>query len=183
MEFVWRQWGAVIVAFLLALPLGALIAVTRARHLRASGLPAARAWRFSLAEVGMVVGTLPWLWMVFTPRPGPSRRVYSVPLTDLAGQFRIDGAGALVQIVGNLLVFAALGFCAPIRFTGMANLPRVLLLGAAGSVLIETSQFVFALGRVSSVDDVLLNALGAMLAAFCSRRWWARSPVLMVRRQ
>jgi glycopeptide antibiotics resistance protein len=43
-----------------------------------------------------------------------------------------------------------------------------------GTALIETAQYALALGRVSSVDDVLLNALGAGLAAVGSRRWWSR---------
>jgi glycopeptide antibiotics resistance protein len=37
---------------------------------------------------------------------------------------------------------------------------------------VEVLQYVLDLGRVSSVDDVLVNAVGAVLAALCSRRWW-----------
>jgi glycopeptide antibiotics resistance protein len=33
-------------------------------------------------------------------------------------------------------------------------------------------QNVLHLGRVSSVDDVALNTLGAVLAAFASQHWW-----------
>jgi VanZ family protein len=29
-------------------------------------------------------------------------------------------------------------------------------------------------GGVSSVDDVALNTIGAVLAALCSYRWWRR---------
>jgi glycopeptide antibiotics resistance protein len=39
-------------------------------------------------------------------------------------------------------------------------------------VLIELAQYVFRLDRVSSVDDVLINAAGAGLAALASRPWW-----------
>jgi glycopeptide antibiotics resistance protein len=42
---------------------------------------------------------------------------------------------------------------------------------AAGSVLIETLQYVLPLARVASVDDVLLNSAGAGLAALASRSW------------
>lgn len=38
--------------------------------------------------------------------------------------------------------------------------------------LVEVAQYVLRLDRVSSVDDVLLNATGAWLAALASRRWW-----------
>jgi glycopeptide antibiotics resistance protein len=76
------------------------------------------------------------------------------------------------QIVGNLLVFAALGFFAPVRFAALASVPRILALAASCSVLVETAQYVLRLDRVSSVDDVLVNAAGAGLAALVSRRWW-----------
>jgi glycopeptide antibiotics resistance protein len=51
--------------------------------------------------------------------------------------------------------------------------PAVVALVAAGlSVVVEVLQFVLQLGRVSSVDDVLINALGAALASLLSVRWW-----------
>lgn len=95
-------------------------------------------------------------------------RTSLVPLADLI----VMGP---LGIVGNLLVFAALGFFAPMRFAALASVPRILALGAGCSVLVETAQYVLRLDRVSSVDDVLVNAAGAALAALAalaSRRWW-----------
>ncbi|PSK67049.1 hypothetical protein B0E53_00954 [Micromonospora sp. MH33] len=69
----------------------------------------------SLAEVGIVYGTVPWVWMIMLPgdRAGAvPGRVSLVPLRDL---LTIAAAGPLTatgQVVGNLLVFAALGFFA-----------------------------------------------------------------------
>ncbi|MCW3820281.1 VanZ family protein [Micromonospora sp. DR5-3] len=62
-----------------------------------------------------------------------------------------------VQVVGNLLVFAALGFFAPLRFAAFASVPRILALAAGCSVLVEAAQYVLRLDRTSSVDDSLLN--------------------------
>jgi VanZ like family len=115
----------------------------------------------SLAEVGMVHGTAPFIWMTMMPgaRAGSvPGRVSLVPLRDLVTM-------GTVGIVGNLLVFAALGFFAPIRFAALASVPRILALGAGCSALVETAQSVLRLDRVSSVDDVLVNAAGAVLAA------------------
>src|SRR5690606_10006398 len=92
-----------------------------------------------------------------------------VPLQDLAA---ILGDGAVGQVVGNLLVFAALGFFAPVRYAALASVPRVLALAAGCSFLVEAAQYALRLDRVSSVDDVLLNAAGAGLAALASRHWW-----------
>jgi hypothetical protein len=44
----------------------------------------------------------------------------------------------------------------------------------------ETAQYALRLDRVSSVDDVLINAAGAGPAALASHRWWratAKAPV------
>jgi hypothetical protein len=37
---------------------------------------------------------------------------------------------------------------------------------------VETAQYALRLDRVSSVDDVLVNAVGAALFGLASRRWW-----------
>ncbi|MEU6497490.1 VanZ family protein [Streptomyces sp. NPDC046994] len=161
-------FNGVVLMTLVALPLAALVVWALARVRRAAGVPSARAWRTSLAEVGMVHGTVPLVWLTMMPGAGPGvvpRRVSLVPLRDLVTMGPLG-------IVGNLLVFAALGFFAPMRFAALASVPRVLALGAGCSVLVETAQYVLWLDRVSSVDDVLVNATGALLAALASRRWW-----------
>ncbi|MFE2133656.1 VanZ family protein, partial [Streptomyces sp. NPDC059466] len=152
-------FNGVVLMTLVTLPLAALVVWALARRRRAAGVTSA--WRMSMAEVGMVHGTVPFLWMTMMPGAGAGvvpPRVSLVPLRDLVTM----GAPG---IVGNLLVFAALGFFAPMRFAALASAPRILALGAGCSVLVETAQYVLRLDRVSSVDDVLVNAVGALLAA------------------
>ncbi|MEU2234957.1 VanZ family protein [Streptomyces vietnamensis] len=159
-------FNGVVLMTLVALPLAVLVVWVLAHRRRADGVP--WAWRRSLAEVGMVHGTVPFLGLTLMPGAGAGAvpgRTSLVPLRDLATM-------GTLGIVGNLLVFAALGFFAPMRFAAVASVPRVLALGAGCSVLIETAQYVLRLDRVSSVDDVLVNAAGALLAALASRRWW-----------
>lgn len=159
--------NGVLLMMLLGIPVALLLAWTISRFRRT-----ADAWRRSLAEVGMVYGTTPFVWLTFQPGSGAGvvpGRVSLVPLVDLVTMGPIG-------IVGNLLVFASLGFFGPIRFAALASVPRILAIGAGGSILIETAQYVLRLDRVSSVDDVLVNAAGAVLGALASRRWW-RTPV------
>ncbi|SCL16094.1 VanZ like family protein [Micromonospora rhizosphaerae] len=171
MAQVWRDWGPVLVAVLAGLPVAALLTGVLAAG-RRDARPIGERWRRSVAEVGAVAGTVPWVWMILTPRPAP-RQVDLVPLRDLADLLVGPPATVVVQVVGNLLVFAALGFFAPVRFAALAGVGRLFLLGAAGSVLVESLQYLLDLGRVSSVDDVLLNAAGAALAGLLSRPGWA----------
>jgi hypothetical protein len=158
--------NGVLLMMLVGLPLGALVVGALARLRRATG--GTSAWRMSLAEVGMVYGTVPLVWITMMPGPGAGTvpgRVSLVPLRDLLTMGPLG-------IGGNLLIFAALGFFAPIRFAALASVSRILALGAGCSILVETAQYVLRLDRVSSVDDVLINAAGAVLAGLASRHWW-----------
>nr|WP_296064039.1 VanZ family protein [uncultured Actinoplanes sp.] len=159
--------NGVLLMMLAGLPLAALAVWALARLRRAGG--GTSAWRMSLAEVGMVYGTVPFVWITLMPGPGAGAvagRVSLIPLRDLLTMGPLG-------IGGNLLIFAALGFFAPVRFAALASAPRILALGAGCSALVEIAQYVLRLDRVSSVDDVLVNAAGAVLAAMVSRRWWS----------
>jgi glycopeptide antibiotics resistance protein len=170
----WHNWigtfTGVVALTVVALPVAVLAALALAWW--------RKSWRTALADVGMVYGTVFPVWLTLLPG-GPATspaRVSLVPLRDLSAIIAHGPASATVQIGGNLVVFAALGLFAPLRFPALASVLRILALGAVCSTLVETAQYVFQLDRVSSVDDVLLNAAGAGLAALASRHWW-RTPV------
>lgn len=175
----WHGWVGTFTGVALltvaALPLAALVVWALARRRKRAGATPAWAWRRSLAEVGIVYWTVPVVWMLMLPGSGAGvvpGRVNLVPLRDLLTIAADGPLRAAGQVVGNLLVFAAPGFLAPIRFAALASVPRILALAAGCSVVVEVAQYVLRLDRVSSVDDVLLNAAGAGLAALASRRWW-----------
>ncbi|KAA8888975.1 VanZ family protein [Nocardia colli] len=162
MNGTWTAWGDVVLAAIAAIPIAAIAAWWLARR---------RGRRAALCDVGMVFGTAPWLWMILTPK-GTGRSLNLIPLRDLTEQ--LSDNRVVEQFGGNLLVFAALGFLLPIRLPWFAHPSRILLTGAAASIAVETLQYVLAIGRHSSIDDVLLNAVGALLAGILSRPWWAR---------
>jgi hypothetical protein len=171
-EPVFRQFVVPVIAAVASVPFAVALVVWLAQRRRRSGADPAWALRSSLAEVGMVIGTVPWVWMILTPDPGHPRGKNLVPFHDLANQFHVGLGFAAVQIGGNLLVFASLGFFLPIRFrVGPAF---VLIVGAACSSTVEILQWVLRLGRFSSVDDVIVNTAGAVIAAWLSRPWWRR---------
>lgn len=154
-------------------PLGLLTAWVLASLRVRRGVPSRTAWRYSVAEVGMVAGTLPWLFLVLTPRGGDGG-LQLVPFADLIDLASADPRTIIEQLVGNMLLFFLAGLFAPLRFR--IGLLAVFLGGALGAALVEIAQYAFGTGRVASVDDVLLNALGALLGALASRRWWRASP-------
>ncbi|MET0991802.1 MAG: hypothetical protein ABWX66_05350 [Lacisediminihabitans sp.] len=79
-----RFGGVILVALLGGIPLGVLAVVLLARRRAAGGWGSRWAWRSSAAEVGLVVGTLPWIWMITTPTSGEGG-LQLVPFRDLAG--------------------------------------------------------------------------------------------------
>ncbi len=135
----------------------------------------------SLAEVGIVAGTLPWVWMILTPTGG-TRTVSVVPLRDLAATLSELSFDTIVQIGANTAIFIPLGFLLPLRFPRFTGIGRMLVLGAALSATLELAQYVLNIGRVSSVDDVLMNAVGAGIGAHLltlgRKSWSVRSLVL-----
>jgi hypothetical protein len=152
-----HEWGVVVIVSAVALPLAGLLVWWLA--------PAGTKWR-RLTEVGVILGTLPWVWMILTPRPSPGWREL-VPIVPVVEQFRDDPPKALAELFGNLLVFAAFGFFGTLRWN--LSIWPVLGIAAAASALLETLQWLLDLGRVSSVNDVLLNAAGAGLASLVAR--------------
>jgi VanZ like protein len=172
-----QTWGGVVLASVLAIPAGALVVMALAHRRIRAGVPRGRAWVTAAAEVGLVLGTLPWIWMILTPRPGRSE-LELVPGLGLAELLAGELSTIIVQIGGNLLVFAAFGFLAPIRWS--IRLPAIAACAATGSIAVEVMQNALQLGRVSSIDDVLLNTAGATLAALLSRPWWRASPGQLV---
>jgi len=134
-------------------------------RIRARYLPA----RLAAAEIGAIALTLPWLWMILTPLPQRGA-VHPVPFQELPGYLAAPPGELIVQVGGNLAVFAAFGALAPVRWR--LTLWQVAAIAAVGSITVESLQHVLGLGRVASVDDVLLNTCGAVLASLVTRRWW-----------
>ena len=163
MEPIFRQFTVPVITAIVALPFAGLLVCWLARRRRRAGVPSGWAVRSALAEVGMVIGTVPWIWMILTPNPGHPRGKNLVPFRDLANQFHVGLGFAAVQIGGNLLVFAALGFFLPLRFR--IGPGAVLAVALVCSSTVEILQWVLRLGRFSSVDDVIVNTTGALLAA------------------
>lgn len=171
MQQAWHVWGNIIIWAVSAVPLAIVAAwLLTLRRIRAGHpFPA----RTAVADTAIVVGTAPWVWMILTPGAG-REGISLIPFVDLWSVLQGAPGAAFVQVGGNLLVFATLGAMLPVRSARFAAPARVAAVAATASLGVELLQYVLRLGRVSSVDDVLINTAGAVLAATVTRRWWAR---------
>lgn len=76
----------------------------------------------------------------------------------------------LVNVLGNVALFAPLGFMAPLISGKFRSLWRVVALALLVSVAIELTQLLArsaGVYRAVDVDDVILNVLGACLGYAC----------------
>lgn len=165
------SWVPIALGVFVAIPVAVGLAAWLTQRRRRAGWGHDWAARSAWAEVFMTVGTLPWLCLTLLPSDQP-RDANLVLFRDLTQQVQTGYGYAIVQIGGNLLVFAALGFGMPVRWR--VGPLAALVVGALGSTAIESLQWILDLGRYSSVDDVLVNAVGATIAAVLSRPWWRR---------
>ena len=89
-------------------------------------------------------------------------RVLSNPRS--AASFR----NAVVQLIGNVVVFLPLGFLPPLIRPGLQSFPRFLLFVCITDALIELIQMATLLGYCEP-DDFILNVSGASLGWFLCR--------------
>ena len=98
------------------------------------------------------------LFLLFGPSSGaPADGTNLVPLHTIRSQLERDVYG---QLIGNLLLFAPLAIV--LRWWGW-RLASVLGVLVALSSAVEVGQAV--VGRISDVDDVILNVAGGLIAA------------------
>ena len=90
-----------------------------------------------------------------------------VPFTDIVRLLTKPESGAyedLSQLLGNVVLFVPLGWLLPAIWLRLRSVSSVIAIGAVISLAIEVSQL-FIDGRWTSIDDVLLNSLGAAIGA------------------
>lgn len=99
---------------------------------------------------------------------GPGGRNYNiVPLRSIyrIAVFSPTLFDPIKILIGNIVLFIPFGFLAPIAMKRLRkSILRTTLLAMLLSILIELSQFLFTY-RVSNIDDVILNTLGAFIGA------------------
>ena len=86
-----------------------------------------------------------------------------VPFRTLAGYLngRANHLIVMVNILGNIVPFAPVGFLAPFVFRRM-TWRKALLFAIAVGLAMESMEALFRVG-IFDVDDVMLNALGVMI--------------------
>jgi glycopeptide antibiotics resistance protein len=129
-------------------------------------------------------------WLTLTPRPGtPNTAPDWIPYASLKPvvanlwivtrhpeYLEFIDLEALKHVVGNVLLFIPLGWLLPVLWDGPISAGRIVAVAASTSLTVELWQLSIP-GRMTTVDDVILNALGAGIGAmtvFWVERMFAR---------
>lgn len=161
--------GLIALLALVAGASGVALALLGVRAVRGDGA----SWSWYLARVGprvaFAVLSLGTAFATLTPagtRHG--RAIDLVPLrTALAAGMTTTTP---TQVAGNLALLFWLGLLLPVVSSRRWTVLRTTAVVAATSAAIEAAQYVLGVGRFSTVDDVLLNALGGAVAALIGVR-------------
>jgi glycopeptide antibiotics resistance protein len=86
-----------------------------------------------------------------------------VPFEGILGELKDSPVERLAEVFGNVLLFAPLGFLLPLLVPAIRRWWQALAVGAGVSLLIELYQLAWPSVRKASVNDLLMNALGAVL--------------------
>ena len=96
---------------------------------------------------------------------GSTRELHLIPLKTTLRTVRSGLWPFVYNFAGNLVWFVPLGM-----FLHGKRPARAMLIGAAASLFLETLQYLLMTG-VTDIDDVIINALGALCGAILSRIW------------
>lgn len=97
--------------------------------------------------------------LIFEPAAVFPIRVNLIPFVNLLDfDTKFD---LLINLIGNFALFIPTGIMTPIIYKKINTLPKVVLTGAAISLIIEIIQLPFAV-RASDVDDLILNTAGCL---------------------
>jgi hypothetical protein len=156
-----RAW--MMLALLGAVVLGAALAV-------AAALPAGR--RPAAAALVPALGLIAILTLTPT---GYGHASVNLDLgAGLAAPWR--SSVSAVNILGNLLLFVPAGVVLPAALPWLRHLVPLTLTAAAGSVLVELTQYGFVPGRAADVNDIALNTAGAIAGLLAFRLVAAAQP-------
>lgn len=73
---------------------------------------------------------------------------------------QINTSSVIYNLVGNLILFAPMGFFVPILFKKISDFKKIALLSVVVILVVEVLQMCFMVGHFD-IDDIILNTVGA----------------------
>jgi glycopeptide antibiotics resistance protein len=113
--------------------------------------------------IGWLLGVLAFTLRAANPMPGQVVTDNAIPFVTIRIYLdNLDSAFWVSQAVGNVLLLLPVGLFGPLALPLLGRWWRVLLVAIVISASIEVAQL-FIPERSADVDDVMINAIGALL--------------------
>jgi glycopeptide antibiotics resistance protein len=126
----------------------------------------------AIADVALVSSVAAILALTLTPVrhriTGGAHEFQLLPLGDIVGSITVRDRRLLLEEAANILLFVPFGATLRLRGFGIGKAALTALALSGG---LEIAQLFFVPGRTTSVDDVLLNTLGATLGYALLSLW------------
>lgn len=160
LDNMFRAFGSDLMDLLVvALPLLAIVVLARKSWAGRSPHRRRYSWIDALSEAGILLGLACVAMVTLVPSglpdDGPKRIQWAVFASDIT--YRPE----LTQVLGNLVLFTPIGFFVALRYGRRLALVAALVLPLA----VEATQHLMVAGRVATLEDVLLGAVGCAIAA------------------
>ncbi|MGA5499041.1 VanZ family protein [Streptomyces cinereoruber] len=117
----------------------------------------------------------PFLLVTLTRGAGTGSSISLIPFREFWDAFSSASVAfsgvTFFNFAGNILLLVPFGAALSFLWPAPCRTFKVALTMSAISLAVEAAQYSLSLGRVSSIDDVLLNTIGATTGALLVRRW------------
>lgn len=102
-------------------------------------------------------------WVVTARGDSGKSAVNLVPFERMAQAIRFNNSRQYVQYILNVILFVPLGLLLPMVWKWSGRWQRIALIAFCVSVAIEVSQLLPAVARSFDADDIICNAVGALV--------------------
>ncbi|MBU3136201.1 VanZ family protein [Clostridium gasigenes] len=107
---------------------------------------------------------------IFSTKSVSFRRLNLIPFKLWVDFFEnasgLGWAWAISNLFGNIIIFIPLGYLLPLIFKKAKNILPVACMAFVFSLVLESLQYVLAIGS-SDIDDIILNTLGGVIGYLC----------------
>ena len=121
--------------------------------------------------LALVASVVAILGLTLVPIDSADEDLQLLPFSHIVDALTPPVGTELVEMVLNVLLFLPFGAALSLR---RISIGVTILVAAALSATVELAQLLVISGRTTSVDDVLLNTIGALLGHVTVSAWTAR---------
>ncbi|GAB3059417.1 VanZ family protein [Salinicoccus sesuvii] len=114
-----------------------------------------------VVHIGLMMTIIGILLVTLLPSSNPEKVTQFIPFYSILDTFEYATDYAIINSIGmNILLFVPFGL---FMYLFTKNEFLTTIIACLFSIIIETLQYILPIGRITNIDDVILNTSGAIL--------------------